>query len=314
MFEQATDSTGKVLVNSKGNTAHVTGMNFGINGSGTKCVGCHSGHSLIPVPVSNSEAEFTNLSTSASVTQSSYLQNNYAGKNVVDRKARNTNLSVNWIASGSNNEYVELQWTMPIDVREIKLYNIFPNPAAGTNILVNDCEIFLYKDTVTVGHIPSTGILSINGKSVLINPIISIDRMKVIVKSFTGTIQSLSLAGLAEIETIARISVYQTTGIRNKNSIVSSYKLEQNYPNPFNPTTKIKFDLPHLYKGGLGGVLVSLKIYDITGREIKTLVNEYLNPGTYEVTFDGSNFASGVYFYELKTNNFVITKKMVLIK
>ncbi len=148
----------------------------------------------------------------------------------------------------------------------------------------------------------------------MINPIISIDRMKVIVKSFTGTIQSLSLAGLAEIETISRISVYQTTGIRNQNSIVSNYKLEQNYPNPFNPTTKIKFDLPHLYKGGLGGVLVSLKIYDITGREIKTLVNEYLNPGSYEVTFDGSNFASGVYLYQLRAGEFVVSKKMLLVK
>ena len=80
-------------------------------------------------------------------------------------------------------------------------------------------------------------------------------------------------------------------GIINANlEIPKEFKLGQNYPNPFNPTTKIMFEIP-LSKGGILGV-VSLKIYDITGREIQTLVNEKLNPGTYEVTFDGSNFAS----------------------
>jgi len=65
---------------------------------------------------------------------------------------------------------------------------------------------------------------------------------------------------------------------------------------------------------GAGGVLTSLKIYDITGRKIQTLVNEKLNPGTYEVTFDGSNFASGVYFYQLKAGEYTETKTMILLK
>jgi hypothetical protein len=100
--------------------------------------------------------------------------------------------------------------------------------------------------------------------------------------------------------------------------VPSKFRLEQNYPNPFNPKTKIKFDIPTenkfpLSKGGLKGV-VSLKIYDITGREIQTLVNEKLNPGTYEVSFDGSNFASGVYFYQLRSGDFVNTKKLILLK
>jgi photosystem II stability/assembly factor-like uncharacterized protein len=104
----------------------------------------------------------------------------------------------------------------------------------------------------------------------------------------------------------------------NTNEIPDKYSLYQNYPNPFNPTTKIKFDIPTenkfpLSKGGLKGV-VSLKIYDITGREIQTLVNEKLIPGTYEITFDGSNYASGVYFYQLKSGDFVNTKKLILLK
>ena len=108
------------------------------------------------------------------------------------------------------------------------------------------------------------------------------------------------------------------TGIHQiSNEIPNSYILFQNYPNPFNPTTKISFSIP-LSRGvsadGGRGVLVKLKIFDILGREVSTLVNESLKPGTYEVEFDGSSFASGVYFYSLITNEFTETKKLILLK
>ena len=115
------------------------------------------------------------------------------------------------------------------------------------------------------------------------------------------------------------------TGISNYNSTIpDKYSLSQNYPNPFNPTTKIKFEIPSdvkrqtsnelfpLRKGGSG--VVSLKVFDITGREITTLVNERLQPGTYEVTFDASTLPSGIYFYQLKVGDFVETKKLILLK
>ena len=99
----------------------------------------------------------------------------------------------------------------------------------------------------------------------------------------------------------------------------AKYELYQNYPNPFNPVTKIKFDVP-LSKGqrasgkvGIQGV-VSLKVFDITGKEIAVLVNEKLQPGTYEVTFDGKNLPSGIYFYKLETENIKETKKMLMVK
>jgi hypothetical protein len=105
--------------------------------------------------------------------------------------------------------------------------------------------------------------------------------------------------------------------------IPKTFLLYQNYPNPFNPSTKIKFDIPQspLYpehSGGVGG-FISLKVYDILGNEVSTLVNEQLKPGTYEVEWpapsgDGSNFSSGVYYYTLTTNSFKETKRMVLIK
>ncbi len=95
--------------------------------------------------------------------------------------------------------------------------------------------------------------------------------------------------------------------------IPSEYKLFQNYPNPFNPVTKIKFDIAPLLRGA-GGVLTSIKIYDILGKENQTLVNEQLQPGTYEVTFDGSNIPSGIYFYKLEIENYIETKKMLMVK
>jgi hypothetical protein len=94
--------------------------------------------------------------------------------------------------------------------------------------------------------------------------------------------------------------------------IPKEFILSQNYPNPFNPTTKIKFEIPLDVKRERSNV--KLIIYDILGKEISTLVNESLQPGTYEVTFDGSNLSTGIYFYVLKAGDYIETKKMVLIK
>lgn len=90
-------------------------------------------------------------------------------------------------------------------------------------------------------------------------------------------------------------------------SIPDAYSLSQNYPNPFNPVTKINYDLP---KDGM----VKLVVYDILGREVKTLVNEVKQAGRYTVEFNGSGFASGIYFYRIQTGNFVQVKRMVMIK
>jgi hypothetical protein len=97
-------------------------------------------------------------------------------------------------------------------------------------------------------------------------------------------------------------------GIKNISSeIPSSYSLSQNYPNPFNPSTKIKFQVP-------SSKFVKLIVFDILGKEVATLVNESLQPGTYETTFDASNLASGIYFYRLQSENFVETRRMLMVK
>ena len=86
-----------------------------------------------------------------------------------------------------------------------------------------------------------------------------------------------------------------------------SYGLSQNYPNPFNPVTKINYEIPKEGK-------VKLMIYDVLGREVKTLVNEVKQAGKYTVEFNGHNYASGVYFYKIEVGKFTEVKRMVLVK
>jgi hypothetical protein len=87
----------------------------------------------------------------------------------------------------------------------------------------------------------------------------------------------------------------------------AEYALLDNYPNPFNPSTVISWQLAV-------GNFVTLKVYDVLGREVKTLVNERQAAGTHSVSFDGTKFTSGVYFYRLRAGNFISTKKMILTK
>ncbi len=294
-FEQVVDSTGKVLKAGKRNFAHVTGFNFANNGSGTKCVGCHAGHTLIKVPVNITESQFTNLSTSATTTSSS----SYSGsdsKNSIDRKARNKDLSINWISNGGVNEYVELKWELPIDVREIKLYNVLPNSANQTNIQVTDCEIYLYNNEQVVQHIQSTGTLDVNGKSVFVSPWKTINKLKVIIKSYSGLINGLNLSGIAEVETIARVNNYEAVGINNQSENANSFQLYQNYPNPFNASTVIKFNMN---KTGYAG----FKIYDINGREVDGIDGKIYNEGTNTFIYKPNNLSSGVYFLKITSNN-----------
>ena len=91
------------------------------------------------------------------------------------------------------------------------------------------------------------------------------------------------------------------------NQVPIAFNLAQNYPDPFNPTTVIEYTIPKDYH-------VTLKIYEVLGQEVKTLVNQDQRVGRYSVNFNGSRLASGVYFYRLVAGNHVITKKMLMIK
>ena len=94
-------------------------------------------------------------------------------------------------------------------------------------------------------------------------------------------------------------------------STPENFHLYQNYPNPFNPVTKIKYVIA---RGTKQSQHITLKVYDILGKEIATLIDKEQNAGKYEIEFDASHLSSGVYFYQLRAKSFVVTKKMILLR
>jgi Outer membrane protein Omp28/Secretion system C-terminal sorting domain len=113
---------------------------------------------------------------------------------------------------------------------------------------------------------------------------------------------------LANVEQALESSVMGTSGISgNSNEVPEQYYLSQNYPNPFNPVTNIKFSLP---KDGV----TTFKVFDIFGKEVENYVDGFLQKGTYNVEFDGTNLSSGIYFYVLRSGSYFDKKKMILVK
>ncbi len=98
------------------------------------------------------------------------------------------------------------------------------------------------------------------------------------------------------------------------NSALNEFVIYQNFPNPFNPTTKIKYSIASVISTEGRNLNVTLKIYDILGKQIVVLIDKEMSPGSYEIEFDGSKFSSGIYFYRLSTPNYSETKSMVLLK
>ncbi|MCI0716867.1 MAG: SBBP repeat-containing protein [Chlorobi bacterium] len=116
--------------------------------------------------------------------------------------------------------------------------------------------------------------------------------------------------GTGTLKDYATIKYSQTIGIKQiSTEVPEKFSLEQNYPNPFNPVTRIKFDVPTKVNSN-----ISLRIFDVLGREVEILVNESLKPGTYEAEWDANNFSTGIYFYTLLAEDFRQTKRMVLVK
>jgi len=128
------------------------------------------------------------------------------------------------------------------------------------------------------------------------------DSLKVVV-----FIQSNSNKTIYQSAIINFSELNDPTNVSLGNNLPQEFKLKQNYPNPFNPSTVISWQLPVRS-------FVSLIIYDLLGREIAHIVNEEMQPGVYEVKFNGSEFSSGIYYYKLQAGNFVKTKKMTFIK
>jgi hypothetical protein len=126
-------------------------------------------------------------------------------------------------------------------------------------------------------------------------------------KSLTGVLHYANKRFKVVPRTNADYSILTGVLVDKLNAIPAEYSLTQNFPNPFNPATTIKYSLPV-------GSQVSLKVYNVVGQEVLTMVNSFQGTGSYSVRFDASNLASGLYLYRLSAGNYTQVKTMLLIK
>jgi len=122
----------------------------------------------------------------------------------------------------------------------------------------------------------------------------------------SGNVQELTNIKVNQIKTITEPDELTVVGVEEE-QLLSSFNLHQNYPNPFNPITTIRYSLEMNSE-------VIISIYDVTGREVAKLVDDNISAGEHEVQWDASEMASGLYIYQLKTDSFTHTKKMILLK
>jgi trimeric autotransporter adhesin len=178
------------------------------------------------------------------------------------------------------------------NLQTLALYKTFISPKDSLSISVNPPFV----NVITPPYD-----LHLNGNSQCDNSGLPITTPISILLDCDSVVRNLTTPDLGAYERIV-------SGVINNVNISQSYKLEQNYPNPFNPVTNIRFSIPK-------NEVVTLRIYDIQGKEIETILNNVnLQSGTYNVSFDGAKLSSGVYFYKLITKEFSETKKMLLIK
>jgi hypothetical protein len=184
--------------------AHVAGLNFGRTGDVATCVGCHAGHTMIPVPANPVDAQWTNLAPGATVTYSSLHTSLPNGNGAVDRKVK-LRIAYNnhhryWLSregQNPNTQWLQLTFPVPVTVRTVRLYNI---PATESSIKVLNTTVRLYSDAAGTNQVASTtsGALSENGTNVAFN-----DVMARVVRIEFNSVNG-STAGLGEVEVIAR--------------------------------------------------------------------------------------------------------------
>ena len=172
---------------------------------------------------------------------------------------------------------------------------------------------------------------TIAGHFVITSPVQFTSGLTYAVMSGSTAIQSRpgisSIQGNQFTYSIPPLSVFHfvlsgTTDVAEKSDVPSGLELQQNYPNPFNPATEVRFSVPQngtgsrppLADGDIGEGFVSLKVYDVLGREVATLADQQMKPGRYERTFDGTGLATGVYFARLQSGNFTAIRKMLLVR
>jgi hypothetical protein len=203
MFEQLVDARGRVLESASG-PAHVPGFNAGRFGTGTKCVGCHLGHSAIPVAISAHDAKPFNASPSAEVTATSVAPGNQGPRAAVDRRSRGPVDQVAWVSGPAPDQCLTLSWRSPIEVDAVVLYAISPHSSEGTDLAVLECELRLLRDGREVRRRVVRRAISPRGTRIECQGE-RIDRLEIRPVRVTGKVHHRAAMGLAEVETVARL-------------------------------------------------------------------------------------------------------------
>jgi hypothetical protein len=204
LFEQVTDAAGNVLRSANG-PAHVQGFNFTRPGAGTKCVGCHMGHSAIEVPASGAMAEYVNLSPSATVTASSERSGSTGAAAIADRRTRGTTEQVSWLSGQRKHQWIRLAWPYAVEGRAVVLYAVRGGSRTKGLVPVRRGELVLSKGGREVRRIAIDRALSPDGTSVKLENDL-FDALEFRITEGGKKLHGRPADGLAEIETIARLA------------------------------------------------------------------------------------------------------------
>lgn len=240
----------------------------------------------------------------------------YAHENgIVERTLKNGDGCTCHSDSPSANVLVTISGPDTLEVGQSAIYTVTiqggPLGSGGTNIAASDGNLDpvsgdLKKESNELTHVspklPSSGIVTFQFIFTAPN---STGQQILFANGNSVNLNGDNSGDLWNFAANKIINIVQPTGIDDQ-FLASSFELLQNYPNPFNPSTKISWQSPV-------GSWQMLKVYDVLGNEVATLVDEYKPVGNYEVKFDASNLASGIYLYQLKAGNFIETKKMILL-
>jgi hypothetical protein len=200
-FEQLVDAQGRVVRSSRG-PAHVAGFNFARLGAGTKCVGCHTGHSTIAVPPNNWRAKWFNAAPSAAVTASSLGAGSASA--AVDRRTDGPASQVAWVAADTEGEHLRLEWKTAVEVRAIVLYSVQLEPSEGTNQRIREVLVTFFLGGHEVKRLVARRELSPKGTRIECEPV-QVDAVEIAPTRVTGLVQRRSQVALAEVEAIARL-------------------------------------------------------------------------------------------------------------
>ena len=204
MFEQLIDAHGHVLRSTAG-PAHVPGLNASRFGSGTKCVGCHVGHSVIPVPQSAYLGKRFNAAPSARATASSSAPGTAGPRGAVDRRTKGLPGAVAWVSEGSSEESLRLQWSSAIEVDSLILYALPAHPPSGTDLRVRECRLDLFLNGRAVGQQVVRSELSPRGTWVSCGGVRA-DAVEFRSVRSTGKVLGRERVAIAEIATVARMA------------------------------------------------------------------------------------------------------------